>query len=113
MSNTTPLKPVSLAIGAVFVSSLAGASVANAAENPFAMTELSGGYMVAGTAEGKCGGAKKSAEEGKYGATKASEEGTSGDTGEGQTGTGMHPSKEGKGGEGKCGASKEQKKEME
>lgn len=64
MSNKTAMKPLAVALGAAFVTSLAGTSVANAADNPFSMTELSSGYMVA--AEGKCGGAAK-AEEGKCG----------------------------------------------
>ena len=64
MSQKTPMKPLAIALGATFVTSLAGTPVANAADNPFAMTELSSGYMVAGShmegkcGEGKCGGAK-------------------------------------------------------
>ena len=50
MSNNS-MKPLAIALGATFVTSLAGTSVVNAAENPFSMTELSSGYMVA--AEGK------------------------------------------------------------
>jgi uncharacterized low-complexity protein len=65
MSNKTAMKPLAVALGAAFVTSLAGTSVATASENPFSMTELSSGYMVA--EEGKCGGAAK-AEEGKCGA---------------------------------------------
>ena len=66
MSKSTSMKPLALAMGAAFVTSLAGASVANAAENPFSMTELSSGYMVAESdmKEGKCG-------EGKCGEGKA------------------------------------------
>ena len=52
MSNKTVLKPLSAALGAAFVTSLSAASVANAGENPFAMSELSGGYMVAEAQEG-------------------------------------------------------------
>ena len=47
MSKKTVMKPLSIALGAAFVTSLAGTSIANAAENPFSMTELSSGYMVA------------------------------------------------------------------
>ena len=63
MSDKLSMKPLAIAAGAVFVTSLASATVANAAENPFAMSELSSGYMVAEAAEGKCG-------EGKCGAEK-------------------------------------------
>jgi uncharacterized low-complexity protein len=89
MSEKTTLKPLAIALGAAFVTSLASIPVANAAENPFAMSELSSGYMVAdshmeggdkGKAEGKCG-------EGKCGGEKKME-------------------KEGKCGEGKCGGAK-------
>ena len=84
MSKPTPMKPLALALGAAFVTSLAGASVANAAENPFGMTELSSGYMVAetGMKEGNCG------------ANKAKE------------------MKDGKCGTGKCGANMKQKQKM-
>ena len=58
MSKTTVMKPLSIALGAAFVASLAGTSVANAADNPFSMTELSSGYMVADSKEGKCGEGK-------------------------------------------------------
>ena len=82
VSATAPaLSPLALALGAAFATSLAGASVANAAQNPFAMSQLSSGYMVADSHEGKCG-------EGKCGGSKDSK------------------SKEGSCGEGKCGGSK-------
>ena len=81
--------PLALAIGTAFAASLATSSIANAApssNNPFAMSELSSGYMqVADVKEGKCGGTKAT-EEGKCGGTKAT--------------------KEGKCGEGKCGGKK-------
>ena len=74
MSKTTVMKPLSIALGAAFVASLAGTSIANAADNPFSMTELSSGYMVADSKEGKCGegkcGGEKKAEEGKCGEGK-------------------------------------------
>jgi len=74
MSKTTVMKPLSIALGAAFVASLAGTSVANAADNPFSMTELSSGYMVADSKEGKCGegkcGGEKKAKEGKCGEGK-------------------------------------------
>ena len=59
MSNKSVIKPLAIALGATFVTSLTGTTIANAAENPFSMTELSSGYMVADSKEGKCGGEKK------------------------------------------------------
>jgi len=92
MSKISTLKPLAVAMGAAFVTSLATSPVANAAENPFAMSELSSGYMVADShMEGKCG-------EGKCGGDKAKKEGKCG---------GDKAKKEGKCGEGKCGADKD------
>jgi uncharacterized low-complexity protein len=96
MSEKSTKKPLAIAIGTAFVTTLASASIANAAQNPFAMSELSGGYMVADShaGEGKCGGMKsaggeqKSAEEGKCGGEK------------------KKTAEEGKCGEGKCGGQK-------
>ena len=89
MSNSNTRKPLAIAAGAALVTSLASASAVNAAENPFAMTELPGGYMVAEShmegkcGEGKCGGAKKEGEgkcgEGKCGGAKKEAEGTGGE----------------------------------
>ncbi len=107
MSKKTVVKPLSVALGAAFVASLAGTSVANAADNPFSMTELSSGYMVADSHEGKCGGEKK-AKEGKCGEGKCGE---GMKAKEGKCGEGMK-AKEGKCGEGmkakegKCGGEK-------
>jgi len=114
MSEKITKKPLAIALGAAFVTSLASAPIANAAENPFAMSELAGGYMVAdshmeggdkGKAEGKCG-------EGKCGGakTEAAAEGTDkakaeGKCGEGKCG-GEKKEAEGKCGEGKCGGDK-------
>jgi len=106
MSNKTVIKPLAIALGATFVTSLAGTTIANAAENPFSMNELSSGYMVVEKAEGKCG-------EGKCGEGKMKKEGKCGEgkCGEGKCGEGKM-NKEGKCGEGKmnkegkCGGSK-------
>ena len=80
MSQENRKKPLAIAIGAAFVTSLAATPAANATANPFAMSELPGGYRVAEMAEGKCGSGKvvdesKSSsgmkmEEGKCGANK-------------------------------------------
>ena len=60
MSKKSTLKPVAAALGTTFAVSLAVSPMANAAENPFSMSELSSGYMVADahSAEGKCGEGK-------------------------------------------------------
>lgn len=114
MSNKTVMKPLAVALGAAFVGSLAGTSIANAADNPFGMTDLSSGYMVAEMKEGKCGAGKM--KEGKCGEGKMKQEATKmkeGKCGEGKCGENMKGkmdkekmSKEGKCGEGKCGANK-------
>jgi uncharacterized low-complexity protein len=98
MSKKTTLKPIAAALGTTFAVSLTLSPIANAAENPFTMTELpQGGYMVAdahGDGEGKCG-------EGKCGEDKEGE-GSCGEDKEGEGKCG-----EGKCGEGKCGEDKE------
>ena len=114
MSKQSTLKPLAAALGAAFVTSLATTPVANAAENPFAMSELSSGYMVAGShmKEGKCGEGKCG--EGKCGGDKAAagaktmEEGKCGEgkCGGDKAGAEAKTMKEGKCGEGKCGGKK-------
>ena len=102
MSDKSTRKTLAIAAGAALVTSLASTSAVNAAENPFAMTQLPGGYMVAsGHMEGKCG-------EGKCGAKKEGE----GKCGEGKCGgaktEGAKTAEEGKCGEGKCGGAKKE-----
>ena len=106
-----PMKPISLAIGAAFVTSLAAGNVSaetNVDANPFAMNELSSGYMQLAygdgkkaEGEGKCGegkcGDKKGDKEGKCGEKKGDKEGKCGE---------KKGDKEGKCGEGKCGEKK-------
>ena len=111
MSNKTMIKPLAIAVGTVFITTLASATAANATENPFAMTELSSGYMVADTAEGKCGEGKM--EEGKCGgdkkaaeSTEKMEEGKCGGDKKAVDAESADKTKEGKCGEGKCGGSK-------
>ena len=120
MSQKTNLKPLAIALGTAFVTTLAASPAANATENPFAMSDLSSGYMVADSMEGKCGEGKcgaageaeKAAEgkcgEGKCGAEKAAEKATEGKCGEGKCGAAGEAGKvmEAKCGEGKCGGSK-------
>jgi len=115
MSDKTVIKPLAIAISAAFVTTLASTTVASAAANPFAMNDLSGGYMVAENTEGKCGAGMKTMEEGKSGeGMKTMEEGKCGEgkktMEEGKCGEGKKTMKEGKCGEGKCG---EGKKTME
>ncbi|MGH8592744.1 MAG: hypothetical protein ACREV3_02475 [Gammaproteobacteria bacterium] len=57
MKKRAALRPISAAIGATFVVSMATIPIANAADNPFGFNELSGGYLLAeqeAGAEGKC-----------------------------------------------------------
>jgi uncharacterized low-complexity protein len=75
MTQKSSMTPLAFALGAAFATTLSSANVANAADNPFAMTEISGGYMVAAVAEGKCGEGKcgdekKATTEGKCGEGK-------------------------------------------
>ena len=115
MSQESTKKPLAIALGAAFVTTLAATPIANAADNPFAMSELSSGYMVAEMAEGKCGEgkcggdkSKSDAEgqcgEGKCGGDKAKTD-AEGKWGEGKCGGEMKAT-EGKWGEGKCGGDK-------
>ena len=62
------LSTLSLAIGSVFAVSMLVAPVAQAADNPFGMQQLSSGYLVADAKakDGKCG-------EGKCGDKKAAD----------------------------------------
>jgi uncharacterized low-complexity protein len=75
MRNNIPVKPLAALIGSALAASLVSMPAANADENPFSMTQLSSGYMIA-DAEGKCG--EKKTEEGNCGEKKAHE----GDSGE-------------------------------
>ena len=95
---------LSIALGTVFVASMAASSIVSAAQSPFAMASLDKGYMVAQAdmakdgkmKEGKCGGDK--AKEGKCGGDKAKMKDADGK---------MDPKmKDGKCGEGKCGGKK-------
>ena len=86
MTDKNKSNLLAVALGTGFAVTLAASSIANAAENPFAATEYSNGYMVAAHhgEEGKCG-------EGKCGEKE----------GEGKCG---EKEGEGKCGEGKCGS---------
>ncbi|HEX7026523.1 MAG TPA: hypothetical protein VF268_04730 [Gammaproteobacteria bacterium] len=90
MVEKSKLKPIASAVGITLAATLAASPLATADQNPFAVSEMSGGYMVA-EAEGKCGEGKCG--EGKCGEDKAEDEGKCG---------------EGKCGEGKCGDAAEE-----
>ena len=103
MKLDTTRKALVLAMGTAVGAMAAPAALADAA-NPFAATEMSGGYMqlAEGTCgEGKCGGDKTKSEgacgEGKCGGDKAKSEGACG---------GDKAKSEGSCGEGKCGEGK-------
>ena len=68
MSKKTAIKPLALALGTVFTVSLASITITNAAENPFSIKPVSGGYLM--LAEGKCGAGKCGAGKDKGGAGK-------------------------------------------
>lgn len=103
-------KPVSLAVGAAFVASMAASPVVQADVNPFAATALSGGYMLAEKgSEARCGanktpaeaecGANKKAREAECGANKKAREAECG-------ANKAKTVKEAKCGEAKCGSNK-------
>ena len=122
MTQKTSMKPLAFALGAAFATTLSSATIANAADNPFAMTEISGGYMVAAAAEGKCGEGKcgmKSMDTDDDGSVTKEEFmqghevmfGRLDANGDGvidadEQSAGMKMMKEGKCGEGKCGGEK-------
>ena len=89
MTNKSTKSPMALALGMTLASSTIMMANANAATNPFGMTELSSGYQVA--MEGKCGGNMQK--------DAASSEGKCG-------GNMKKDASEGKCGEGKCGGNK-------
>ena len=110
MLKKNSLKPVSAFMGTAFAVSLVASPIAGAAENPFGVTELSNGYMVA-DAEGKCGEGMDKKMEGKCGGGMDKKmEGKCGEgmdkKMEGKCGEGMDKKMEGKRGEAKCGANK-------
>ena len=111
MNRKVNLKPIAAALGTTFAVSLMASPIAGAGENPFNMTPLSSGYMVADhekEAEGKCGEGKATGqEEGKGQSEEEHGKDTSaeGKCGEGKCGE-KRKAHEGKCGEGKCGEGK-------
>lgn len=117
MSKNKSSRTLSLALGTAFATSLAASNVAVAQTgNPFAMSELSSGYMQLADnhmndskpAEGRCGegrGTTKPAQEGKCGEGKCGNQKEMEKNMEGKCG-GAKAKQEGKCGEGKCGSNK-------
>jgi uncharacterized low-complexity protein len=106
MIENKNVKPMAVALGSAVTATLATVSTAQADANPFGMTQLSEGYMVADSHEGKCGGMKE--KEGKCGEGKcgAKDKKMEGKCGEGKCGGAKDKKMEGKCGEGKCGGNK-------
>lgn len=78
MTDSIIKKPLNLAVGIVFTVALSGAgALVQAADNPFAMQELSDGYLT-DAEEGKCG-------EGACGDSDADVEGSCGEGACGET----------------------------
>ncbi len=100
MLKKKTLKPIMAALGTTFVVALAASPIANAADNPFSLTEISSGYMVADQDEGKCGEGKCGGNEDK---DKKESEGKCGGEKSHEAKDGGKKSSEGKCGEGKCG----------
>jgi uncharacterized low-complexity protein len=86
MSNKNKLNSIASMLGVTLVAAIAVSPVVQADQNPFSVSELSSGYMLADAEEGKCG-------EGKCGEGKCGDDKDKKD-------------KEGKCGEGKCGDDK-------
>ncbi len=111
MSEKKVIKPIALAVGAALAGTFAISGTVNAEviDNPFAMSNLTVGYML-GEGEGSCGGDKSEGEgscgEGSCGADGEKE-------GEGSCGEGGEKEGEGSCGEGSCGADGEEKDDAE
>ena len=97
MQKKPELKTVAAALGAGFAVSLTAVTVAQASDNPFAVTAFEAGYQVA--AEGGCGGSM--ATEGNCGG--ASKEAADDTAAEGGDQAAEGASDDSKSAEGKCG----------
>lgn len=99
MKTKSELKPLVVAVSAALATGTFAISAANADENPFQMTELSSGYMVADAHGAAQEGAaeEEKTEEGKCGEGKCGGEKSDADAPE------EDKTEEGKCGEGKCG----------
>jgi uncharacterized low-complexity protein len=108
---------LSLAIGSAFAASMIAVPAAHAENNPFAMQQLQSGYMVAAAdtaaapakaAEGKCGGKKEGEMKAKDGKCGNKAKMKDGKCGEGKCGAGKKDAKAApaKAADGKCGGKK-------
>jgi len=105
MSSNTITTPLSLAAGALLTAGMLAAPQAQADINPFAITMLSSGYMVAEKgAEGQCG-ANKGVAEAECGANKAAKKVSEAECGANKAEK-AKPILEAKCGEAKCGNNK-------
>jgi uncharacterized low-complexity protein len=105
MSKKHPSTPIALAIGTAFAAGVAATPVVHADVNPFAVTQLSSGYMLSAD-EGQCG-ANRQASEAKCGAEKAAQKITDeAECGANKAMAKPKPVKEAKCGEAKCGNNK-------
>ena len=101
MSEKKVIKPIALAVGAALAGTFAisGSVNAEVIDNPFAMSNLTVGYML-GEGEGSCGGDKAEGE-GSCGEGSCGEDGEK--EGEGSCGEDSEKEGEGSCGEGSCG----------
>ncbi len=104
--NKHSIKPITLAAGAALAATLT-TTPALADVNPFGMSALASGYMVADSkgSEGKCGG-NKSVSEAECGANKATKKASEGECGANKAKAKAKPIVEAKCGEAKCGGNK-------
>jgi len=111
MSANKTSRTLSLAIGTAFAAGMAASNVASAAQgsNPFAMNELSSGYMQLAdnhindkAGEGRCGEGRGNGQPAEQSKKKTEKEGQ---CGEGKKPKPQKDPQEGKCGEGKCGSS--------
>ncbi len=110
MSKKNSYSPLAIAVGAAFATSMMGGAVANAADNPFGMIELSHGYQVADAKgkEGTCGASKTSTDKAQSGKDMDDDKQAGAAMGSGSTedGHGAMDSDGKKTPEGKCGGNK-------
>jgi uncharacterized low-complexity protein len=120
MSEKKVIKPIALAVGAALAGTFAISGTVNAEviDNPFAMSNLTVGYMLGeGEGEGSCGGDKAEGEGSCGGDGEKEGEGSCGEggekEGEGSCGEGGEKEGEGSCGEGSCGGDGEEKDDAE
>lgn len=111
MAKHTKRSQLAVAVGAALTMSLAAVPVADAhADNPFGLTELTSGYMLASSAstsatdeEGEAKDEEGSCGEGRCGDEAADDEGSCGAHADDDAADGEEKDGEGKCGEGRCG----------